>query len=137
MKIWMRSSVTRWNITQTEISVRLSLTDNLGQYQISSQSSKFLHFSQPYWIRHFEFQNFKLGFGIGDHKNPRNPAFTIIKKSDYMVNDFVVLILKEIILPKNICIRNVKRIVYHMNSYVDVFYDNESKPIEFMTESKI
>ena len=53
----------------------------------------------------------------------RNPPFTIIKKSDYEVNDFEVLISKKVTTPKNIRIREAKKIWYFPNSHVDVFYD--------------
>ena len=53
----------------------------------------------------------------------RNPPFTIIKKSDYEVNDFEVLISKKFTTPKSIRIREAKKMLYFTNSHVDVFYD--------------
>ena len=67
----------------------------------------------------------------------RNPLFTIIKKSDYEVNDFEVLISKKVTTPKNIRIREAKKILYFPNSHVDVFYDYGRESINFKIESEI
>ena len=51
-------------------SVSYSATPKTIKYQISSQSSEYLHFRPPYWIRHPEFLIFKLGFVISPPKIP-------------------------------------------------------------------
>ena len=61
----------------------------------------------------------------------RNPVITIIKKSDYEVNDFEVLISKKVTTPKNIRIREAKKILYFPNNHVDVFYDYGRESINF------
>ena len=67
----------------------------------------------------------------------RNPPFTIIKKSDYEVNDFEALISKKVTTPKNIRIREAKKILYFPNSHVDVFYDYGRESVNFKIESEI
>ena len=67
----------------------------------------------------------------------RDPPFTIIKKSDYEVNDFEVLISKKVTTPKNIRIREAKKIWYFPNSHVDVFHDYGRESVNFKIESEI
>ena len=66
----------------------------------------------------------------------RNPPFTIIKKSEHEVNDFEVLISKKVTTPKNIHIREAKKILYFPNSNVDVFYDYGRESVNFKIESE-
>ena len=44
--------------------------------------SNFLHPRPPYWIRHFEFMNFVLGFVISDPKNLPVPNFKPIQSEE-------------------------------------------------------
>ena len=62
--------------------------------------------------------------------------FTIIKKSDYEVNDIEVLISRKV-TPKNIRFREAKKILYFPNSHVDVFYDNGRESVNFKIESEL
>ena len=67
----------------------------------------------------------------------RNPPFTILKKSDYAVHDFEKLVSEKIVIPKDLRIRDAKRIVYFPNSHVDVFDDYVSESVNFKLESEI
>ena len=53
----------------------LPIINKYLKHQILPHSSDFLIFRPLYWIRHFEFRNFELGFVISDPKIPEYQKF--------------------------------------------------------------
>ena len=51
------------------------MTPKAPVYRVSSETTKFSHFGQPYWIRHFEFSEFWVRFVTSDLKSLRVPSF--------------------------------------------------------------
>lgn len=70
-------------------------------------------------------------------KNARNPPFIIIRETEITVNDFELLIPKEVQFPKNVQISEAVKITYFPNGQFNVYKTYTDSPIEFILTSSI
>ena len=63
-------------------------------------------------------------------KSARDPPFTVIRESEITVNDFEMLIPKQVNIPTDFRIKEVVRISYFPNSHVSAYTNYTGKPRE-------